>query len=101
MKEEESPIICAGTLIICCNQNVRVIPSILEPSYVVLLLLNQRLNLASKSTRPAVKKVLLAVAVSRFFSKLSANASKSLAIGLSNDIKKQIYIIYLLLLSQN
>ena len=29
MQDEESPIICVGSLIICCNPNVEVIPSIL------------------------------------------------------------------------
>ena len=77
MQEEESPIICVGSLIICCNPNVEVIPSILEPSYVVLSPLNQRFDLALKSPRTTVKKVLWAVAVSIFNSKLFANDSKS------------------------
>ena len=77
MQEEESPIICVGSLIICCNPNVEVIPSLLEPSYVVLSPLNQRFDLTLKSPRTTVKKVLLAVAASRFNSKLFANASKS------------------------
>ena len=77
MQEEESPIICVGSLIICCNPNVEVIPSILEPSYVVLSPLNQRFDLALKSPRTTVKKVLWAVAVSIFNSKLLANDSKS------------------------
>ena len=61
MQEEESPIIRVGSLIICCNPNVEVIPSILE----------------SKSAITRVKKVLLAVAASIFNSKLFANESKS------------------------
>ena len=77
MQEEESPIICVDSLIICCNPNAEVIPSILEPSYVALSPLNQWFDLALKSPRTTVKKVLLAVAVSRFNSKLFANASKS------------------------
>ena len=77
MQEEESPIICVGSLIICCNPNVEVIPSILEPSYVVLSPLNQRFDLALKSPRTTVKKVLWVVAVSVFNSKLFANDSKS------------------------
>ena len=77
MQEEESPIICAGSFIVCCNPNVEVITSILEPSYVVLSPLNQRFDLALKSPRTTVKKVLLAVAVSTFNSKLFANDSKS------------------------
>ena len=77
MQEEESPTICAGLLIICCNPNVEVIPSILERSYVVLLLLNQRFDLALKLPRTTVKKVLWGVAVSIFNSKLFANHSKS------------------------
>ena len=77
MQEEESPIICVGSLIICCNTNVEVIPSILEPSYVVLLPLNHGFDLTLKSPRTAVKKVLWAVAVSIFNSKLFANDSKS------------------------
>ena len=77
MQEEESPIICVSSLIICFNLNVEVIPSILEPSYVVLLPLNQRFDLALKSPTTTVVKVLLAVAVSIFNSKLFANNSKS------------------------
>ena len=77
MQEEESPIICVGSLIICCNPNVEVIPSILEPSYVVLSPLNQRFDLALKSPRATVEKVLWAVAVSIFNSNLFANDSKS------------------------
>ena len=48
MQEEESLIICVGSLIICSNPNVEVRPSILEPSYVVLSPLNQRFDLALK-----------------------------------------------------
>ena len=51
MQEEESPIMCVDSLIICCNPNVEVIPSILESSYVVLSLLNQRFDLALNSPR--------------------------------------------------
>ena len=29
IQDEESPIICVGSLIICCNPNIEVIPSIL------------------------------------------------------------------------
>ena len=76
-------------------------PSILEPSYVFLSPLDQRFDLVLKSLRTTVKKVLLAVAVSTFNSKLFANISEYLAIGLANEIKIQIYIIYLLFLSQN
>ena len=87
MQEEESLIICVGSLIICCNQNVEVRPSVLEPLYVILLLLNQGLDLALKSPRTTVKKALLAVVVSRFNLKLLANASKS-----SSDwLDEQIY----------
>ena len=75
MQQEESPIICVGSLIICCNPNVEVIPSILEPSYVVLSPLNQRFDLALKSPRT----VLWAVAVSRFNSNLFANDSKKIS----------------------
>ena len=77
MQEEESPIICVSSLIICCNLNAEVIPSVLEPSHVVLLSLNQRFDLALKSPRTEVKKVLSAVVASRFNSKLFANPSKS------------------------
>ena len=77
MQDGESPIICIGSLIICCNPYVEVISSILEPSYVVLSPLNQIFDLALKSPKKAVKKVLLAVAVSIFNSKLFANDSKS------------------------
>ena len=51
MQEEESTIMCVDSLIICCNPNVEVIPSILEPSYIVLSLLNQRFDLALNSPR--------------------------------------------------
>ena len=51
MQEEESPIMCVDSLIICCNPNVEVIPSIVEPSYVVLSLLNQRFDLTLNSPR--------------------------------------------------
>ena len=79
MQEEQSPIIYVGPLIICCNLNVAVIPSILEPSYVVLSPLNQRFDLALKSPRTTVKKVLVAAFYSNsiFNSKLFANDSKS------------------------
>ena len=77
MQDGESPIICIGSLIFCCNPYVEVISSILEPSYVVLSPLNQRFDLALKSPRTTVKKVLWAVAVSIFNSKLFANDSKS------------------------
>ena len=77
MQEEESSIVCVGSLVICCNPNVELIPSILEPSYVALSPLNQRFDLALKSPRTTVKKVLLAVTVSIFNSKLFANYSKS------------------------
>ena len=77
MQEEQLPIICVGSLIICCIPNAEIMPSILEPSYIVLSPLNQRFDLVLKSPRTAVKKVLLAVAASRFNSKLFANASKS------------------------
>ena len=66
MQEEESPIICAGSLIICCNPNAEVIPSILEPSYVALSPLNQRFDLALNSPRTTFKEILLAVALSIF-----------------------------------
>ena len=78
MQEEESSI-CVDSLIICCNPNLEVIPSILEPSYVVLSPLNQRFDLALKSPRTAVKKVLWAVVVSIFNSKLFANDSKKIS----------------------
>ena len=99
MQEEEFSIICVGSLIICCNPNVEVIPSILEPSYFVLSPLNHRFDLALKSPRTTVKKVLWAVAVSIFNSKLFAKYCP--AIGLASDIKIQIYTIYVLFLSQN
>ena len=70
-------MICVSSLIIYCNPNVEVRTSILEPSYVDLSPLNQRFELALKSPRTAIKKVLLAIAVSIFNSKLFANASKS------------------------
>ena len=63
MQDGESPIICIGSLIFCCNPYVEVISSILEPSYVVLSPLNERFDLALKSPGTTAKKVLLAVAV--------------------------------------
>ena len=59
MQQKESPIICIGSLIICCNPNVEVIPSILESSYVALLPLDQRFDLALKSPRITVKKSII------------------------------------------
>ena len=73
IQEEKSPIICASSLIVCCNPSVEVILSILEALYVVLPPLNQRFNSALKSPRTEVTKVLLTVAVSIFDSKLFAN----------------------------
>ena len=99
MQEEESPIICVGSLIICCNPNVEVIPSILEPSYVVLLPLNQTFDLALKSPRTTIKKVLLAVLCQYLIQNCSQMIQNRLAIGLANDVKIQIYMIYLLFLS--
>ena len=74
MQDEESLLICVGSLIICCNPNIEVIPSLLEPLYVVLLPLNQRFDFALKSPRAIV---IWAVAVSVFNSKLFTNDSKS------------------------
>ena len=54
MQEEESPVICVGSLIICCDPNVEVIPLTLEASYVVLSPLNQKFDLALKSPRTTV-----------------------------------------------
>ena len=54
MQKEESPILCVGSLIIYCNPNVELIPSILEPLYIALSPLNQRFGLALKSPRTAV-----------------------------------------------
>ena len=51
MQEEKSPIMCVDSLIISCNPNVELIPSILEPSYVVLPPLNHRFGLAFKLPR--------------------------------------------------
>ena len=76
MQEKESSIISVCPLIICCNLNVEVIPSILEPSYVKKV----------QQLKKRVKKVLLAVAVSIFNSKLFNH----LPIVLANDIKIQI-----------
>ena len=85
MQEKESPIISVCSLIICCNLNEEVMPSILESSYVKKV----------QQLKTRVKKILLAVAVSIFNSKLFNH----LAIVLANDIKIQIYIIHLLFLS--
>ena len=54
--DEASPIICVDSLIIYRNTNWEVTPSILEPSYVVMSLLYQRLDLALKSPRMTVRK---------------------------------------------
>ena len=77
MQEEESPIKCVGSLIICCYPIIEVTPSILEPSHVVLSPLIKRFDLALKSLRITAKKILVAVAVSIFNSKLFGNDSKS------------------------
>ena len=53
--DEESPIKCVGSLIICCNPNWEVTPSVLEPWYVVISLLHQRLDFALKSPRATVR----------------------------------------------
>ena len=49
---------CVGSLIICRNPNWEVTPSILEPSYVVMLLLYQRLDFALKLPRMTEKDYL-------------------------------------------
>ena len=101
MYEEESPIICVGSLIICYNPEVEVMPSILEPSYVVLSPLNQRFDIVLKSPRTTVKKGLLTELCLYLIQNCSQMLQNHLAIGLVNDINIQIYIIYLLFLSQN
>ena len=68
--DDESPIICVGSLINCSNPNWEVAPSILEPSYVVIPLLYQRLVFALKSPRATVRKGLFTVTESWFNSKL-------------------------------
>ena len=85
------PILCADSLIICCNPNVEVIPSILEPSYVVLSSLNQRFDLAFKPPRATVKKGLLAVAVS-IFKYSSQMIQNHQVIGLANDTNLHILL---------
>ena len=40
MQEEESPIKCVSSLIICCNPNVEIILPIVGPLYVVVSPLN-------------------------------------------------------------
>ena len=47
---------CVASLIICCNPYVEVIPSIVEPSYVILSPWNQKYDLALKLPRTTVKK---------------------------------------------
>ena len=100
MQEEEFPIICNSLFIICCNPNV-VVPSILQPSYSVLSHLNQRFDLTLKSPRTKVKKVLWAVAVSIFISKLFTNDSKSSSDWLGERYKDTNLHNYLILLPQN
>ena len=100
MQEEESPIICVGSLIICCNPNVEVIPSILEPSYVVLSPLNQRFELASHQEQQ-FKKYYGQYLCQYLIQSCSQMIQNHLAIGLANNVKAQIYVIYLLFLSQN
>ena len=79
--EDESPIICVGSLIIYSNPNWEVTPSILEPSYVVMSLLYQRLVFTFKSPRTkrrySVRKGFYTITESRFNSKLLINDSKS------------------------
>ena len=64
-------------MIICCDPNWEVTPSILEHSYVVMLLLYQRLDLALKSPRMTVRKGLFVMMGSRFSLMLLINDSKS------------------------
>ena len=102
MQEAESAIVCVGSLITCCNQSAEVIPSILESSCVALSPLNQRFDLGLKSPRTINKKVLVAVAASRFNSKSSCDW---LGEGYKDTNLPPIYIIYyiiyLLFLFQN
>ena len=48
---DEPPIINVGSLITCCEPSWEVTPSVLESSYVIMLLLYQRLNFALKPPR--------------------------------------------------
>ena len=48
---DEPPIINVGSLIACCEPSWEVTPSVLESSYVIMLLLYQRLNFALKPPR--------------------------------------------------
>ena len=102
MQEAESTIVCVGSLITCCNPSAEVIPSILESSCVALSPLNQRFDLGLKSPRTINKKVLVAVAASRFNSKSSCDW---LGEGYKDTNLPPIYIIYyiiyLLFLFQN
>ena len=66
-----------GSLIICCNPNWEVTPSILEPSYAVTSLLSQRLDFTLKSPRMTVRKGLFTITKPRLYSKLLINDSKS------------------------
>ena len=68
---------CVSFSIIYCNPNWEVTPSILEPSYVVMSLLDQRLNFALKSPRTIVRKGIFTITESRFNSRLFINDSKS------------------------
>ena len=68
---------CVGSLIIYSNPNWEVTPSILEPSYVVMLSLHQRFVFALKSPRKTVRKELFTITESRFNSKLLMNDTKS------------------------
>ena len=73
---DESPIKCVGSLIIYFNPNWEVTPSILEPSYLVMSILYQRLVFTLKSARTTVKKGLFTITDSWFNSKLLINDSK-------------------------
>ena len=65
-----------GSLIIYFNPNWEVTPSILEPSYLVMSILYQRLVFTLKSARTTVKKGLFTITDSWFNSKLLINDSK-------------------------
>ena len=75
--DEESPMKGVGSLITCCNPNWVVTPSNLEPSYVVISLLHQRLDFALKWPRMRVRKGLFTITESRLYWRLLINDSKS------------------------
>ena len=77
MYDNESPIMCVSCLTIFSNPNWEVTPSILEPLYEVMSLLNYRHVFVLKSPRTTVRKGLFTITEPWFNSDLLINDSKS------------------------